>query len=119
MKKNDTHNILLHKLINLTNVSILGGHIRFGFTYLSNSLSSDQLYDLFEVSLGIFSFGVHANKNKIGNLVVKLNGTTLKLNVDFRAKSTTASYSFLQRENFKLGRYNNEFRSVQLFHKTK
>lgn len=119
MKKNDTHNILLHKLINLTNVSILGGHIRFGFTYLANALMADHTYNLFEVSLGFISFGVYANKNKIGRLSIKLNNTSREIYIHFRKKSITASYNFLQRENFKLGRYNNEIRVRQLFHITK
>tara|TARA_R110002051_G_C8545121_1_gene471792 strand:- start:358 stop:678 length:321 start_codon:yes stop_codon:yes gene_type:complete len=91
---------IVSKIISLSHVSVLGGHLQFGLAYGPDQMWSRQgRYSRFAIAIGPVTFESYANSKSVNQFGVKLNGTTHEIEIKFAWKMIQHNYRKLENGN--------------------
>ena len=89
---------VISKIIGLSHISVLGGHLQFGLSYIPDCMwSRSQTYSRFAISLGPLTFILYANSKSVTEFSVELNGTTHE--IEFQFDNQTIRHKYRKQEN--------------------
>jgi len=91
---------LIAKIIGLSHVSVLGGYLQFGLSYIPNCMwSSSQSFSRFAIAVGPVTFELYANSKSANEFSVQLNGTSHEVRISFDWKTIQHNYRKMEGGN--------------------